>query len=141
MKKLLYVALALTGIGVAEASDLSVAIGFSMPGLYGQIDIGGQAPPAVIYPQPVLVMPAPALVEPLYLHVPPGHEKHWRDHCAEYQACGRPVYFVREDWYQREYAPHHHHDEEDEGHAHGHGHGHDHDHDHEQDHDHGHRND
>jgi hypothetical protein len=24
---------------------------------------------------------------------------------AEYNACGRPVYFVRDDWYQREYVP------------------------------------
>ncbi len=35
----------------------------------------------------------------------PGHEKHWRKHCAQYNACGRPVYFVRDDWYNNEYVP------------------------------------
>jgi hypothetical protein len=44
-------------------------------------------------------------VQPVYLHVPPGHEKHWSKHCGKYGACGRPVYFVREDWYQTHYVP------------------------------------
>ena len=44
-------------------------------------------------------------VEPVYLRIPPGHEKHWSKHCGEYGACGRPVYFVREDWYQKTYVP------------------------------------
>ena len=26
--------------------------------------------------------------------------RHWRKHCARYDACGRPVYFVQEDWYR-----------------------------------------
>jgi hypothetical protein len=37
--------------------------------------------------------------------VPPGHEKHWSKHCGKYGACGQPVYFVREDWYQAHYVP------------------------------------
>ena len=40
--------------------------------------------------------------EPVYLWVPPGHQKNWRKHCARYQACGMPVYFVQDGWYQRE---------------------------------------
>ena len=36
---------------------------------------------------------------------PPGHEKHWNKHCHEYGACGRPVYFVRDGWYNDVYAP------------------------------------
>src|SRR2546425_10235251 len=28
-------------------------------------------------------------VQPIYLHVPPGHAKHWRKHCHEYNACDR----------------------------------------------------
>jgi hypothetical protein len=44
-------------------------------------------------------------VQPVYLRVPPGHEKHWSKHCGKYGACGQPVYFVREDWYQTQYVP------------------------------------
>jgi hypothetical protein len=50
--------------------------------------------------------------------VPPGHEKHWNKHCAEYNACGRPVYFVRDDWYNNEYVPHYQHDRDDHGRGH-----------------------
>jgi hypothetical protein len=102
----------------AFADNVSVAIGISRPGFYGQINIGELPQPPVIYAQPVVIQRAPLVVvaEPIYLHVPPGHEKHWRKHCAEYGACGRPVYFVREEWYQKEYAPRqHHHDAEDQG--------------------------
>ena len=70
-----------------------------------------------------------------YLRVPPGHEKHWSKHCAQYHACGRPVYFVREDWYQKEYVPRQYHrdheshdnghdDDRQDGNSQGHGHGH-----------------
>jgi hypothetical protein len=38
--------------------------------------------------------------------VPPGHRRDWARHCAEYNACGVPVYFVRHDWYEREVGPH-----------------------------------
>ena len=41
---------------------------------------------------------------PIYLRVPPGHAKHWDQHCREYDACARPVYFVEDDWYQRVYV-------------------------------------
>jgi hypothetical protein len=93
----------------AFAGDVSVSIGIDQPGFYGQLNIGGMPRPQVIYAQPVVIQPpAVALAgapEPMYLHVPPGYERHWRRHCAEYDACGRPVYFVSHDWYQREYAP------------------------------------
>ena len=36
---------------------------------------------------------AGVVVQPIYLHVPPGHAKNWRKHCAHYNACGQPVYF------------------------------------------------
>jgi hypothetical protein len=41
--------------------------------------------------------------------VTPGHEKH----CAQYNACGRPVYFVRDDWHYNEYVPRHRHGGDD----------------------------
>jgi len=37
--------------------------------------------------------------------VPPGHAKKWHKYCHRYHACGERVYFVRDDWYEREYAP------------------------------------
>jgi len=92
----------------ASAGDVSASIGISQPGFYGQINIGDVPRPTVIYAQPVWIQRPPKVgyVQPIYVRVPPGHEKHWGKHCAEYGACGRPVYFVREDWYQTYYVPH-----------------------------------
>ena len=89
------------------AADVGVSINLGEPGFFGQINIGNVPPPAMIYAQPVLVERAPEYADapPIYLHVPPGHEKHWDRHCREYNACGRRVYFVRDDWYQNEYVP------------------------------------
>ncbi len=68
------------------------------PGVYGRIEIGTAPPPPLIYSQPVIVYRNPVVVQqPLYLHVPPGHAKKWSKHCARYNACGQPVYFVRVD--------------------------------------------
>jgi hypothetical protein len=53
----------------------------------------------------MIIRPAPVAVAPLYLRVPPGHAKNWRRYCDRYRACGRPVYFVQDDWYRHEYAP------------------------------------
>jgi hypothetical protein len=110
----------------AFAADVGVSISVGQPGFYGQINIGNVPPPPVVYAQPVVVTRSPQYVsvEPIYLHVPPGHEKHWNKHCAEYKACGRPVYFVRDDWYNNEYVSHYRHDRDDHDGEHGHGHGH-----------------
>ena len=108
MKKLcLSLALAAAGLPALAATDVGVSISVGQPGFYGQIDIGRvAAPPVLIYPQPVVIAaPASRVVyQPIYLHVPPGHAKDWGKHCKHYNACGRPVYFVQEDWYQRHYA-------------------------------------
>ena len=89
------------------AADVGVSINIGEPGFYGQIDIGRFPAPQVLYPQPVLISPAPYAVRPgpIYLRVPPGHAKHWDKHCREYDACGRPVYFVQDRWYNDVYAP------------------------------------
>jgi len=119
VKRLLFAVVAAVVAGPAFAGDVSASIGISQPGFYGQINIGDFPRPTVIYAQPVWIQRPPKViyVQPVYLRVPPGHEKHWSKHCGTYGACGRPVYFVREDWYQNEYMPrHHNHDE-----AHGHG--------------------
>jgi len=138
MRSVLSMAALLCITAPALADGVNVAVSVGQPGFFGQIVIGDAAPPPVILAQPVLVQPAPALVvlPPVYLHVPPGYEKHWEKHCAEFDACGRRVYFVRHDWYDNEYVPryqrehgHHghdrHEDRDDDGHHHDHGRNHD----------------
>ena len=120
MKKAVYAALLSTCAVPAFAGDVGVSISVGQPGFYGQINIGNIPPPQLVYAQPVVIQQAPQFVSaaPIYLHVPPGHEKHWNKHCAEYNACGRPVYFVRDDWYNNEYVPHYQHDRDDHGRGH-----------------------
>lgn len=135
MKQLLVGALLLAATSCALADNVSVSIGINQPGLYGQITIGdAPQPPPVIFARPLVIAMAPEYVNeaPIYLHVPPGHEKHWSRHCAEYHACGRRVFFVQHDWYRNEYAPRHRHEGDERDHdkhekhdKHGHGEGHD----------------
>ncbi len=92
----------------ATAADVGVSIQVGDPGFYGRIDIGNFPRPQVIYPQPVVIQPVPVGVvrQPIYLHVPPGHARKWEKHCGRYNACGQPVYFVQDRWYNEVYAPH-----------------------------------
>ena len=93
----------------AQAADVGVSVSVGQPGFYGRIDIGNFPQPELIYARPVVIRPVPAGVvyQPLYVHVPPGHEKHWSKHCSKYNACGQPVYFVRDRWYNDVYVPQH----------------------------------
>jgi len=91
----------------AFAADVGVSVSVNQPGFYGRIDINQPPPPAaIIYPQPVIIaQPAVQVVQqPVYLRVPPGHEKHWSKHCHKYNACGVPVYFIRDTYYQQHYV-------------------------------------
>jgi len=126
--------LLLSPAAASSAGDLGVSVTVGEPGFYGHLEVGSFPSPALIYPQPVIVQPVPvALVQPpIYLHVPPGQEKKWHRYCGTYDACGRPVYFVQDAWYNQVYVP-----EYRKSHGHGHGHGNDHGEDHE-DHGHGH---
>jgi len=92
---------------VAHAADVGVSVNISQPGFYGRIDVGRVPAPVVIYSQPMIIEQRPVTVmrEPIYLRVPPGHEKHWDKHCGRYNACGQPVYFVQDNWYREVYAP------------------------------------
>lgn len=124
-------AVAVAGLttGTAQAVDVGVSVQISQPGVYGRIDIGRFPQPQVYVAQPVIVH-APrgyaSPVQPVYMWVPPGHRKNWRKHCGSYGACGVPVAFVRDDWYEHEVRPHgkgydkHH----DKGHGKGHDKGH-----------------
>lgn len=105
--KRIFITMALIGAISApvHATDVGVSVSIGHPGFYGQIDIGGFPRPALLYPQPVIIERVPAGRPPMYLRVPPGHAKHWAKHCHEYNACREQVYFVRDDWYNREYVP------------------------------------
>jgi hypothetical protein len=91
------------GVALAGGSDVGVTVEISQPGVYGRIDLGRFPQPQVIGQRPIIVSPPRTVVvqpEPVYLWVPPGHQRHWRRHCGSYGACGVPVYFVREGWYR-----------------------------------------
>ncbi len=141
MKHFLFTIMTILIATSALAADVGVSVSVGQPGFYGRIDIGNAPQPELIYARPVVIQPVPAGVvyQPIYLHVPPGHEKHWSKHCSKYNACGRPVYFVKDKWYNEKYVPYYqahygkghgekHGDKHDKGHGngnHGHGKGHD----------------
>ena len=130
---------------LAHAQNISVTAtitGEIVPGVYGQVVLGNRPPPPLVYARPVVAVPVvvaePVPMEPIYLHVPPGHAKHWRKHCHEYDACNRPVYFVRSAEYEPGYRPDRRHEEHEHGHHGDHG---DRDDDRGDDHGHGHHDD
>jgi hypothetical protein len=132
MKRFLFTA-AIVLISAPVFADVGVSVNVGQPGFYGRIDIGNFPQPQVVYSQPVLIQRPPVYVEaePIYLRVPPSHRGNWRKYCSRYNACGQPVYFVRDDWYHREYAPRYreehrerHDDERERGHDRDHGRGH-----------------
>ena len=140
MRVLALSAFVLAGAPAAHATDVGVSVQISQPGVYGRVDIGNVPQPQVIYQQPVLVQPpvvvvgrpAPPPPQPVYMWVPPGHQKHWSRYCRQYNACGVPVYFVRDDWYNEHVYRDHDHgrghdrddrDDRDDDHGHGHGRG------------------
>jgi len=109
----------------AHATDVGVSVSIGQPGFYGRIDIGNYPQPVLMYPQPMVIQPVPVGVvrQPIYLNVPPGHAKDWRKHCGKYNACGQPVYFVKNDWYEHTYVPEYQHKHGGKGKGNGKGHG------------------
>ena len=70
------------------------------PGIYGRIAVRDvSAPPPLIYPRPVVANEAIGAppTQPMYLYVPPGQVRKWKQNCAKWSACDAPVYFVRMD--------------------------------------------
>lgn len=112
MKHLAILTLAAATLTPAWATtSVGVSIGINQPGVYGQVNFGNLPPPLVVYPQPVIYAPPRVKVvqQPVYLYVPPGHQKHWGKHCGHYNACGQPVYFVQESWVRERYEREHNH--------------------------------
>jgi len=105
--KSLIIGAALFAAAFPALAQTNVSISVGQPGFYGRVDIGDFAPQPVLYaPQPVIIRQTPYYVaEPIYLRVPPGHRKHWAKFCGRYDACGRPVLFVRDEWYTNTYVP------------------------------------
>jgi hypothetical protein len=128
--------LSLQVLAHAGNTNVGVSVSVNQPGFYGRVDIGNAQPP-VIYEQPVIIQQPPVAVvrRPIYLRVPPGHERRWAQYCGRYQACGQPVYFVRPEarWEARENRwddrrddrrDERHDDDHDRGHGKDRGHGH-----------------
>lgn len=89
---------------LAEQPIINLSVGGEVaPGVYGQVQFGNAPPPPVVLAQPTIIerLPPNVVVQPIYLHVPPDHQRNWARHCHEYHACNRPVYFVK----SREYEP------------------------------------
>lgn len=92
------------GAASAAAQDVRVTIsGEVAPGVYGRVDISNRPRPPLLYPQPVVVVRQARAPGPVYLHVPPGHARNWSKHCKKYDACSRPVYFVKSAEYEPGY--------------------------------------
>jgi hypothetical protein len=101
------IGMALCAAAFPALAQTNVSISVGQPGFYGRVDLGNFAPQPLLYaPQPVIVQRTDYYeAAPLYLRVPPGHRKHWSRFCGRYDACGRPVLFVRDDWYTNTYVP------------------------------------
>jgi hypothetical protein len=67
------------------------------PGVYGRIEVRGGTPPPVIYAAPQVAEQGvtPPRRQPVYLYVPPGQVRKWKQNCAKWSACEEPVLFVR----------------------------------------------
>jgi hypothetical protein len=92
-------------LGIAAVTAAAATAAES--GIYGRLDVQGLTPPQVLNPKPVLAdaSSARASMPAVYVHIPPGDEKHWRARCRLYDACDVPVHFVTETWFVDVYLP------------------------------------
>jgi len=98
MKRLLIAALlaATTISAPALAGDVGVPVSGGYPGFYGLLDIGNFPPQQVLYRQPKVVKRGITDHRPkVYVHVSPGHARHWIKRCRENNASGKCVLFVQ----------------------------------------------
>jgi len=112
MRQLLLTAIAgtmIAGASVVQAGDLAVGVNISgqvAPGVYGEVQLGNSSPPPLVYAAPVQIVRVRNAAPPIYMNVPPDHARYWRAHCRHYNACDRPVYFVRSAEYEPGYRRH-----------------------------------
>jgi len=121
MKQLtLLLILAVMYAGTTYADGVGVTIRLGHPNFFGEIELGNTVAPRVVRENPILIQRSRhgMRMAPIYLRVPPNQIRNWRRYCVRYNACSRPVYFVRDDWYQNEYVPQYrerHHDRDRDG--------------------------
>jgi len=72
---------------------------------YGPLDVYGYPQPQLMYDQPMTVYQVSQDRAPIYLRVPREHANNWSNYCGQYNACNERVYFVDDNWYNREYVP------------------------------------
>lgn len=94
--------LAAAGAAAADAQQAYVNVtagGPLRPGVYGRIEVRNAPPPPLLSPRPLVASKELGLprLEPVYLYVPAGQVRRWSRYCQRYDACRRPVYFVRMD--------------------------------------------
>ncbi len=108
MKRIVFLLWAFALAPAFAQTNVGVSVSIMQPGVYGRINIGSYPQPRLIYAQPVVIVPSPVAVyqQPIYLYVPPKHQKNWKHDCRRYNACGQPVYFVRDDWVRERYDEH-----------------------------------
>jgi len=105
MNRLLFAAALAAVTGAALAGDNHGHASIGQPDYYGRLDFGDYPQPEVINRHPIAIERVPTNHLPVYLRVPAGQTKNWRKHCREYNACGERVYFVQDNWYNRDYVP------------------------------------
>lgn len=95
--------LLLAAAGAAEAQQpayVNVTAGGPLrPGVYGRIEARNAPPPPLLSSRPLVASGelGPSRLDPVYLYVPAGQVRRWSRYCDRYDACERPVYFVRMD--------------------------------------------
>jgi len=96
--------------GAADKATVAAISGPVKPGVYGRVAMTSTpaaAKPALVYSQPMMVdnPETTGVIEPVYLHVPPEHAKNWKKNCAKYEACNKPVFFIKSAEYEPGYVP------------------------------------
>lgn len=102
-------ALWLTSVATAHAADVSIHLHTQVtPRWVDQVAVE-RLGHTVVYHQPVRVYQAPVYQhaenevryihaatynQPILIHAPKKHRRHWKKHCHRYHACGRQVQFV-----------------------------------------------
>lgn len=105
MKRFLIAVAMTTTIMTNVNAEVGISVTIGQPGFYGRIDTNGYPQPQVIYRHPKAISRVPVNQPPVYMRVPPKHAKNWKKHCGKYNACDERVLFVRDRWYNQQYAP------------------------------------